>query len=161
MTISIEHSGGTHTETRVDAVPDDARFSIGEVSDLTGLSIDTLRYYERAGLMPDVERDASGRRAYGADDFGWITFVRRLRATAMPVSEIARYTELVRNDEGTPAERREVLVEHRRRVQRAMNDLVDALAILDRKIEHYEAAERGVDLDCAPEAITSVRLVES
>ncbi len=135
--------------------------SIGRASERMGVSIDTLRYYERAGLMPEIARDASGRRAYTADDLGWVTFVRRLRATAMPVSEIARYTSLVRNDEGSPAERREVLVKHRERVQRAMCDLDEAMAILDRKIEHYEAAERGIDLDCSLDPIDSIRLVGS
>jgi DNA-binding transcriptional MerR regulator len=137
-----------------------SRFSIGEVSERTGVSVDTLRYYERVELMPEVARNAGGQRVYSTDDVGWITFVRRLRATAMPVSEIARYTALVRNDVGTPAERREVLVQHRRRVEQAMSELADALAVLDRKIEHYEAAERGVDVDCSDEPVSGVRLVE-
>lgn len=134
--------------------------SIGEVSERMGVSIDTLRYYERAGLMPEVARDSSGRRVFTADDLGWITFVRRLRATAMPVTEIARYTSLVRRDEGTPDERRAVLLQHRARVERAMDDLVAALAVLDRKIEHYDAAERGIDVDCSIDPVSSVRLID-
>jgi len=133
-------------------------FSIGEVSEQTGVSVDTLRYYERAGLMPDVARDEGGRRAYSTDDCGWVTFIRRLRATAMPVNEIAEYTALVRDERGTAAERRNVLIRHRERVRVAMDELTDALAILDRKIDHYEAAERGIDLDCSQDAVSSVRL---
>jgi hypothetical protein len=76
------------------------------------------------------------------------------------VSEIARYSSLVRNDTGTPAERREVLVQHRQRVSDAINELGDALSILDRKIEHYEAAERGESIDCSDQPVRNVRLVE-
>ena len=138
---------------------DSEHFRIGEVSERTGVSVDTLRYYERAGLMPNVARDASGRRTYSSEDCGWISFIRRLRATAMPVNEIARYTSLVRNDEGTPAERRQVLVQHRQRVQDAMTELGGALDILDRKIEHYQAAERGLSVDCSDESVSGIRLV--
>ncbi|MEP1125877.1 MAG: MerR family transcriptional regulator [Ilumatobacter sp.] len=143
-----------------ESVHHDAMFSIGEVSCRTGVSIDTLRYYERAGLMPEVARGASGQRRYSDDDCGWITFIRRLRATAMPISEIARYTALVRNDEGTPEQRRTVLVRHRDRIRDAIDELHVALGVIDSKIEHYDAAERGVDLDCSQDAITSVRLVD-
>ena len=137
------------------------QLSIGEASDRTGVSIDTLRYYERVGLTPPVARTASGQRSYSADDCGWITFVRRLRATAMPVGEIAEYTALVRNDDGTPRERRDVLVRHRERVRDAIAELDGALTILDRKIEHYEAAERGIDLDCSEQPVNTIRLVDS
>ncbi len=138
----------------------DVQLSIGEASERTGVSIDTLRYYERAELMPAVARTPSGQRVYSADDCGWIVFIRRLRATAMPVSEIAEYTALVRNDDGTPAQRREVLIRHRERVRDAIAELDGALSILDRKIEHYEAAEQGIDLDCSEQAVTTIRLVE-
>lgn len=138
----------------------DPKLSIGEASERTGVSIDTLRYYERAGLMPDVARTSSGQRAYSADDCGWIVFIRRLRATAMPVGEIAEYAALVRNDEGSTAQRRNVLVRHRERVRVAIAELDGALSILDRKIEHYEAAERGIDLDCSEQPVSTIRLVE-
>jgi DNA-binding transcriptional MerR regulator len=70
-------------------------YSIGEVADRVGVSVDTLRYYEKAGLLNGVARTESGRRLYSDDDCGWILFVRRLRGTAMPIGEIAEYAKMV------------------------------------------------------------------
>lgn len=137
-----------------------ADYSIGEVADRTGLSVDTLRYYEKAGLLAGVARTHAGRRVYSDDDCGWILFVRRLRATAMPVGEIAEYARLVREGAGSVPERRRVLEAHRERVRRARDELADALSVLDRKIEHYEAAERGIDVGCSDDPVSSVRLVD-
>ncbi len=144
----------------ITAHPTRPEYSIGEVAVRTGVSADTLRYYERAGLMPEVERNDGGRRVYSEDDCGWIVFIRRLRATAMPIGEIARYAALVRDDVATPAERRAVLEVHRDRVRDAIGELTDALAILDRKIDHYDGAERGTDVGCSDEPVTTVRLID-
>jgi MerR family transcriptional regulator, aldehyde-responsive regulator len=133
-------------------------YSIGEVADRVGISVDTLRYYEKAGLLNGVARTESGRRLYSDDDCGWILFVRRLRGTAMPIGEIAQYAKMVRDGAGTTSERRRVLEAHRERVRRAHDELADALAVLDRKIEHYEAAEHGVDVGCSDDPVSSVRL---
>jgi MerR family transcriptional regulator, aldehyde-responsive regulator len=98
---------------------------------------------------------------YSNDDCGWILFVRRLRGTAMPVGEIAAYAKLVRDGVGTISERRSVLEVHRERVRRAHAELTEALAVLDRKIKHYEAAEHGVDVGCSDDPVSSVRLSTS
>ena len=135
------------------------RYSIGRTAERTGVSVDTLRYYEKAGLMPDIVRTRAGQREYSHDDCGWILFVRRLRATAMPVSEIAQYTALVREDTGTAGQRRAILEAHRNRVRDARTELDDALTILDRKIEHYAAAEQGIDVGCSDEPVNTVRLI--
>lgn len=135
-------------------------FSIGEVAERTGVGVDTLRYYEKAGLMPDVARDGGGRRVYSEDDCGWILFIRRLRATAMPIGEIARYAGLVRDDIGTSADRRAILEVHRDRVRVALGELSNALTILDRKIAHYDGAERGVDVGCSDEPVNTIRLID-
>jgi MerR family transcriptional regulator, aldehyde-responsive regulator len=136
-------------------------YSIGEVADRVGVSVDTLRYYEKAGLLNGVARSESGRRLYSDEDCGWILFVRRLRGTAMPVGEIAEYAKMVRDGVGTTSQRRRVLEAHRERVRLAHGELADALAVLDRKIEHYEAAEHGVDVGCSDDPISSVRLSSS
>ena len=130
--------------------------TIAEAAEATGVSPDTLRWYERVGLVPAVARDGSGRRRYGADDLGWITFVRRLRATGMSTAELAEYRRMVDAGEGTVAERRARLERHREEVRQAIAELTDALALLDRKIADYAGAERHdeveaveVDLDAA------------
>lgn len=136
------------------------RYSISEMSELTGVAVETLRYYERAGLMPDIDRTTAGRRRYTEDDRGWIVFIRRLRATAMPVGEIATYVAMVRAGEGTVEQRRAMLEAHRDRVRAAVDELTDALGALDRKIAHYEGVERGLDVSCSDEPVSSVRLVD-
>ena len=134
-----------------------ASYTIAEASQLTGVSTETLRYYERAGLMPDVARTEQGHRAYSADDLGWIAFVRRLRSTGMPMRRVAEYTGMVRRGDGTVTERRRLLEEHRATVASALDELAEALHVLDNKIAHYEAAERGVDVGCADEPLRFVR----
>ncbi|MBR7744686.1 MerR family transcriptional regulator [Phycicoccus sp. BSK3Z-2] len=121
---------------------------MGEAARATGVSVDTLRYYERAGVMPPVRRTSTGRRVYTRDDLGWTVFVLRLRATGMPLEEVRRYTRMVRDGQGTVPERRALLEEHRRTVGAAIAELQRAAAVLDGKIAHYAAAERGERLDC-------------
>ncbi len=106
--------------------------------------------------MPPVRRDAGGRRQYSSDDLGWITFVRRLRATGMSMQRIEEYTAMVRAGEGTIADRRRHLEEHRETVIAAIEELTEAVAVLDRKIEHYVAAEEGRDISCSVEPLKHV-----
>ena len=134
-------------------IDEEPRFSIAEASAATGTSADTLRYYERAGIIPTIGRNAGGHRTYSADDLGWITFVRRLRATGMTIQRIAEYATMVRNGEGTITDRRRILEEHRASVAAAVDELTTVIAVLDRKIEHYDAAEHGIDLDCGEEPL--------
>lgn len=135
--------------SRADSRAEQDCWSIGEAADAAGLTVDTLRYYEKAGLIPAIARRPGGQREYTRDDLGWVEFVRRLRATGMPVGELARYTRMVRDGDGTLSERRAILAEHRDRVRRAIDELVAARDVLDRKLASYEAAERGIDFDCS------------
>ncbi len=128
-------------------------FSIAEASAATGATSDTLRYYERAGIMPPIRRSEGGQRSYSTDDLGWITFVRRLRATGMSIQHIARYTTMVRQGDGTITERRRFIEDHRATVAAAIDELTGVLGVLDRKIEHYEAAEQGIDFDCSEQPL--------
>lgn len=128
--------------------PQTRRYSIAEASRATGVTIDTLRYYERAGILPDIARTDGGRRVYCDDDLGWIVFVRRLRSTGMSMRRIEHYAAMVRVGEGTIAERRAVLEDHRATVAAAIEELTGALTVLDSKIAHYEAAEQGIDVSC-------------
>jgi aryl-alcohol dehydrogenase-like predicted oxidoreductase/DNA-binding transcriptional MerR regulator len=113
--------------------------SIGELAAAVGLSVDTLRYYERAGLMRDpVDRDGGGRRAYGPRDVRWVSFVAKLRASDMPIGMIRRYVVLARAGDGTAGERGALLREHRRNVRAHIGRLGRALDVIDRKITLYQ-----------------------
>ncbi|MFJ8127466.1 MerR family transcriptional regulator [Streptomyces hydrogenans] len=113
------------------------RYTISEVAALTGLTAHTLRWYERIGLMPHVDRSHTGQRRFTERDLGWLAFVGKLRLTGMPVADMVRYAELVREGDHTHAERRALLEETRRDVLTRIAELQDTLAVLDLKIDHY------------------------
>ncbi|WP_329194968.1 MULTISPECIES: MerR family transcriptional regulator [unclassified Streptomyces] len=113
------------------------RYTISEVEALTGLTQHTLRWYERIGLMPHVDRSHSGQRRFSGKDLDWLAFVGKLRTTGMSVADMVRYAELVREGEHTVDQRRELLERTRREVRARISEMTDALAVLDYKIEHY------------------------
>ncbi|WP_411105364.1 MerR family transcriptional regulator [Streptomyces sp. cmx-4-9] len=113
------------------------RYTISEVEARTGLTQHTLRWYERIGLMPQVDRSHSGQRRFTDQDLDWLGFVGKLRATGMSVADMVRYAELVRAGGHTVEERRALLEQTRREVRARLSELTDALAVLDYKIDTY------------------------
>jgi DNA-binding transcriptional MerR regulator len=97
-------------------------YTPGEVADKTGFTLDTLRYYERIGLLDDIARTSGGRRKFTDDDISWLGILRCLRDTGMPIATMRRYAELSR-DEQTVAERMALLEEHDREVGRRIAEL--------------------------------------
>ncbi len=112
-------------------------YTISEVVAFTGLTAHTLRWYERIGLMSHIDRSHTGQRRYSNRDLDWLDFVSKLRLTGMPVADMVRYAELVREGESTYAERHELLESTRRDVLARIAELRDTLAVLDRKISFY------------------------
>ncbi|MEU3981649.1 MerR family transcriptional regulator [Streptomyces sp. NPDC026672] len=112
-------------------------YTISEVVAVTGLTAHTLRWYERIGLMPHVDRSHTGQRRYTNGDLDWLDLVTKLRLTGMPVADMVRYAELVREGEHTYPERHELLMATRRDVLSRIAELQDTLAVLDRKIGFY------------------------
>lgn len=114
--------------------------TIQQMAHATGLSAHTLRYYERAGLMNlHVGRDAAnGYRLYSHQHVGWIEFIKLLRATGMPIRDIQRYTELVRQGEQTMPERLQLLKQHQSRVEEHMQEVEHHLEAITLKITRYE-----------------------
>jgi DNA-binding transcriptional MerR regulator len=112
--------------------------SISDAAEATGISVHTLRYYERAGLMLDpVSRAASSHRRYTEEEIRWVSLLARMRATGMPIRRIREYAELVRAGEGTEAARLELLEEHRHAVLEQLDDVRSNLAAIETKIELY------------------------
>ncbi|MBS1846107.1 MAG: MerR family transcriptional regulator [Actinobacteria bacterium] len=102
-----------------------------------GVSVHTRRYYERAGLIGDVDRASSGHRRYSEADLAWVETIRCLRATGMPIAGIRRYYELVRTGRHE-GERLALLEEHRESVRAQLAEVQDHLAYVERKIAIYE-----------------------
>ena len=116
----------------------EAGLTIADAARTSGLSVHTLRYYERAGLIGGVDRAASGHRRYSDEDMAWVEVLRCLRATGMPIARIRRYAELVWADDGNERERLELLQEHRLAVRAQLAEVREHLAFVDRKIANYE-----------------------
>ncbi len=119
------------------------RYTISEVAAWTGLTAHTLRWYERIGLMPHVDRSATGQRRFTNRDLDWLVLVGKLRLTGMSVAAMVRYADLVRRGEHTFDERRELLEATRRDVLSRIAELQDTLAVLDYKIGIYSGAGRA------------------
>jgi DNA-binding transcriptional MerR regulator len=111
-------------------------WTIGEAAAKCGLSQHTLRWYERIGLLGDIERGGDGRRRFSDGDLDWLSVLTKLRATGMPVRDMQRYAELVRSGAGQ-AERLELLKRHREQVRRAIAAQRECLRLLDTKITYY------------------------
>ncbi len=109
--------------------------SIRQFAARTGLSADTLRYYEKIGLLRHVARDASGFRVYGPRDLEWVAFVLRLKDTGMPLEDITRYADLRERGETTLAARQALLEAHAARLQ----------ARLQREQEHFDALQAKIE----------------
>ncbi|MER5743925.1 MerR family transcriptional regulator [Streptomyces sp. NPDC059913] len=125
------------------------RYTISEVAALTGLTAHTLRWYERIGLMPHVDRSHTGQRRFTNRDLDWLAFVGKLRMTGMPVADMVRYAELLREGEHTFEERQELLEATRRDVRTRIAELQDTLAVLDHKIDFYASARTAPERPCA------------
>ncbi|MCF6755728.1 MerR family transcriptional regulator [Pseudomonas balearica] len=113
------------------------RLSIGQFAARTGLSADTLRYYEKIGLLRHTVRDASGRRVYGARDAEWVGFILRLKDTGMALGDILRYADLREQGDATRAARQALLEAHAQRLQARLARDREHLAALQAKIELY------------------------
>ena len=114
---------------------------IGDLARASGLSIDTLRWYEKIGLLPPPPRDRGGRRVYPPETLTWIAFLARLKATGMSIAGMLDYARLREEGESTTAARRALLEAHRDAVVAEIAALSENLAALDDKIEIYRTIE--------------------
>jgi DNA-binding transcriptional MerR regulator len=113
--------------------------SIGQVADQTGLSVHTLRFYEREGILAfPIERALGGRRVYSEQDIEWLAVCTTLRASGMPLPVIRQYADLVRNGAGNEEERLALLRQHEQQVVNKIEALTDCLGVISSKVRVYE-----------------------
>ncbi|MGQ0838362.1 MerR family transcriptional regulator [Actinokineospora sp.] len=113
-------------------------YAIAEAAHRSGLSIDTLRYYERIELIDPPARDSGGRRAYSDADLAWLSFLTKLRTTGMPIKLMREYARLRHQGPVTAGPRKRILQKHREDVRTRIADLRVCLEVLDYKINNYE-----------------------
>jgi DNA-binding transcriptional MerR regulator len=122
--------------------------TIAEAARRTGLSVHTLRYYERAGLViTAVDRTHGGRRRYQREDIKWIVICTKLRATGMPIKTIRAYAELVAAGPGNEQERLALLEAHRAEVRARLAEIQEHLKLIDRKIDVYQGSLAAGEAD--------------
>jgi DNA-binding transcriptional MerR regulator len=129
----------------------DEGLTINEAAERAGLSVDTLRYYERAGLVPHVMRTTGGQRRYDVSNLNGINFVTKMRATGMPIRRIREYMETPVLSNGRSPERRAILVGHRASILAKIEELNEALGLIEMKIGMYDSDGLG----CGPNDMSS------
>ncbi len=119
--------------------------TIAQVSRIYGLSADTLRYYERIGMIPPVHRTESGLRDYTEEDCNWVELARCMRAAGLPVEVMIEYVRLTRMGDGTIAQRRDLLLEQRGKLLKQREAVDSTIERLEYKISRYdEAVKTGI-----------------
>jgi DNA-binding transcriptional MerR regulator len=113
---------------------------IAEVSERYGISSDTLRYYERIGLIPPINRNKSGIRDYSEIDLKRIEFIKCMRSAGLPIEVLVEYVGLVQQGDSTINARKEILKEQREQLVAKMEEMQKTLDTLDYKINVYENA---------------------
>ncbi len=113
---------------------------IAEVSERYGISSDTLRYYERIGLLPHVQRNGGGIREYSELDIRWVEFVKCMRRAGLPIEVLIEYVGMVQQGDPTIEARKEILIEQRNLLVSKMNEIQKTLDVLNHKIDVYEEA---------------------
>lgn len=112
--------------------------TITEVSKKYDLTADTLRYYERIGLIPPVNRNSGGNRDYTEEDCRWVRFIKCMRSAGLSIEVLSEYVYLFQQGNDTIDARKELLLEQRRQITDKIEKLMDTLKYLDTKIEGYE-----------------------
>ena len=112
---------------------------ISEAAKLSGLSADTIRYYEKSGLVPGFSRGSDGHRNFSYKDVEWLTLMYWLRETGMPMKQMNRFTSLAKAGDKTIPERREILINHGRELKRRRELLDKCEEVLAVKISSYDS----------------------
>lgn len=112
--------------------------TIAEVSRKLDLSPDTLRYYERVGLIPNVNRTGGGIRDYTEEDCRWIEFIKCMRHVGLPIEVLIEYVTLFQQGDQTIESRKNLLKEQREKLKERITEMQRTLDRLNTKIERYE-----------------------
>ena len=117
--------------------------TISEVSKKFNITADTIRYYEKEGLIPTVPRNKNGIRDFDENSCGWIEFIKCMRSAGLEIETLKRYVSLFRQGTKTVKERKILLEEQREKLLKKQEDIKATLDRLNYKIEKYEEIEKG------------------
>lgn len=112
--------------------------NISQVGKKYGITADTLRYYERIGLIPVVHRSGGGIRDYNEADCSWVEFITCMRGAGLPIDALVKYVTLFQQGKSTEKERKEILIKQRNLLAERVTELQKTLERLNNKIENYD-----------------------
>lgn len=115
-------------------------FTIQEVGKIHNLTVETIRYYEKSGILFPIQRQENGHRIFHKWDLEWINFVNLLKSTGMPLSAIIEYRQLVEDGDHTNEERLSIMIKHRKSIIDQMAHLKTCLERINYKIDFYSEA---------------------
>lgn len=141
MAIDLEFTLGCRVVLRRDIV------LIAEVSKKFNLTVDTLRYYERVGLIPPVGRKQNGIRDYQEKDCAWIHLIKKLRDAGVPVEKLIEYVSLCQIGQTTYLARKDILLEQELILTQRIEELIETRDMLRTKINNYESFLLGYEND--------------
>lgn len=116
---------------------------ISEAAHQSELTVDTIRFYERSGLMPPIARQADGTRRFSPKDVEWLTLLASLRRTGMTLADMRHFAALYRAGDQTVPERRQVLQQHAEALTQRRKELDACATLLAKKLEMYDRIERA------------------
>ena len=116
---------------------------INEAAETSGLSADTIRFYEKSGIVPPIQRDMNGQRRFSRNNVDWMTVLYWLRKTGMPMKVMSRYAFLVHAGDHTIPERKDILRQHGQRLSEQRAELDRCEALLAYKLAAYDDVEKG------------------
>lgn len=119
--------------------------TISEVAKEYAITADTLRYYERIGLLPAIHRSSSGIRDYSEADCKTVSFVKCMRSAGVQIEALTEYMTLLRRGDDTWEARKQILVEQRDQLNRKVEEMQRTLEILNKKIDGYEGKMRSIE----------------
>ncbi len=134
--------------------------NIKEVSQVTGLSADTIRYYERIGLIPKIARKSSGVRDFVENDVAILEFIRCFRSAGMSIERLIEYMGLVQAGDSTVEARIDLLKEEQEELRSRLSEIQQALDRLDYKIENYQTTLRGAENQLFTDGSSSFKKAE-
>lgn len=112
--------------------------NISEVSKKYDIPVDTIRYYEKIGLIPNVNRKQSGIRDFSEIDIKWVEYIKCMRSAGMPVKELSEYVGLFKEGSKTHKQRKQILIKQRDDLSIRLKEMKKTLKILDHKIDTYD-----------------------
>ena len=121
-------------------------YSIGEFAKLVGVKEHTLRFYEKEGLI-EVKRNGNNVRVYTDADQRWIEFLLHMKGTGMSLADLKQYTQWRSEGDTTISERLDLLKKQKRQVEIELEEFLQNLNVLNRKIEFYEDKLNGIEYD--------------